>query len=393
MKRVLFIGDAHCASGFARSTHKVCDALHAAGWDVHVLGLNYTGDPHPYPYRLYPAAPGVSRGDFAGVQRTKALVEQIRPDVVVIQNDTWNVPGYMKEINKVEPRPKVVGFLAVDGKNVQSRFLKGLDKAIFWTRFAELEALEAGFTFPTAVVPLGVDLDVYKPSDRRVAREQLFMTPDGPMETLHDVPLQSAFIVGNINRNQPRKHLDLQISYFADFVKQYDATNAFLYFHACPTGDLAYDIQQLMKYYGLNKRLIYASPEIGHGIPEAGVVATMNCFDVMMTTSTHEGMGLPTLEGMACRIPQILPDHSAFSDWAVKGAMMVKCSEIEVTPNGCNMIGGIMDRTDGVVALGSLYKMPELREAVAVSGFKVANDPRYRWENIGAQFVAEMETL
>jgi len=40
-RRALLIGDAGVASGFARMNDAYVRGLQAAGWDVHVLGLNY----------------------------------------------------------------------------------------------------------------------------------------------------------------------------------------------------------------------------------------------------------------------------------------------------------------------------------------------------------------
>jgi len=45
MKKLLWIGDAACDSGFSNVTHSVLSFLHNS-WDVSVLGVNYRGDPH-----------------------------------------------------------------------------------------------------------------------------------------------------------------------------------------------------------------------------------------------------------------------------------------------------------------------------------------------------------
>src|SRR5580765_6972456 len=97
MRRLLWIGDAACASGFARCTHYTLDALRQS-WDIVVLGLNYMGDPHDYPYKIYPCFSG---GDLFGIGRIPELVQKYRPEVVVIQNDPWNIPQYMKPLVNV----------------------------------------------------------------------------------------------------------------------------------------------------------------------------------------------------------------------------------------------------------------------------------------------------
>src|SRR6185369_9240352 len=100
-------------SGFARCTHHTLEEVRKT-WDVHVLGLNYRGDPHDYPYPIYPAALG-RVDDLFGLNRVSPMVQKLRPDVVVVQNDPWNLPMYMELLRHVP----TIGALAVDGLNCQ----------------------------------------------------------------------------------------------------------------------------------------------------------------------------------------------------------------------------------------------------------------------------------
>ena len=51
MAKILWYGDACSNTGFARVTHSVLDHL-SKEHEVVVLGINYTGDPHEYPYKI-----------------------------------------------------------------------------------------------------------------------------------------------------------------------------------------------------------------------------------------------------------------------------------------------------------------------------------------------------
>lgn len=374
-RRLLWIGDAVVSSGFAKATHHVLDVLREV-WDVHVLGLNYLGDPHKYPYPIYPCWAG---GDGFGLGRVAPLVTSLRPDVVVVQNDPWNVPEYMKLAGNVP----VVASMPVDGKNCRGYVLNGLALAVFWTEFGRREACVGGYAGPTAVIPLGVDLGIYQPGDRLAARRAL-----GLSQHVHD-----AFVVGNINRNQPRKRLDLTISYFAEWVRSYDVRDAFLYLHVAPTGDQGYDVSQLMRWYGLSNRLILAEPAIGYGVREETLVRTYQVFDLQVTTSQGEGWGLPTMEGMACGIPQLAPDWAALGEWARGAAELVPCSEICVTPNHINAVGGVADRRAFVEALDRLYHEPAEREALSRRGLELVHREEYRWENVGDAFAAALDSV
>jgi D-inositol-3-phosphate glycosyltransferase len=377
---LLWVGDAVCDSGFAKCTHETIEGFSAQGWSVVILGLNYRGDPHPYPYRIFPAyVPG---GDLFGVRRLLEIVGKVRPEVIVFQNDPWNIPRYMEQIQQLKDVPTLIGAIAIDGKNAQGWALNGLDHTIFWTKFAEQEARKGGYNKTSSVVPLGVDLNIYKPGPRREARVALGL-PDFMMD---------GFIVLNMNRNQPRKRLDLTMEAFAEFYHTHVPDgNAFLYMHVCPTGDLGYDLDQLTAYYGLRKHVAVAAPGVYEGSSEADVVLTYQAADVQMSTTQGEGWGLTTMEGMACGIPQVVPAWSALGEWATSGAVMIPCLTTSVTPNKTNTIGGVPDKALLVNALHQLYIDHVHRRTIANAGLELVARPEYRWEHIARSFADEVE--
>lgn len=370
-RRLLWIGDAGVATGFAKATHETLDVLRET-WDVHVLGINYLGDPHSWPYPIYPCYPG---GDAFGVNRTGKLVTKLKPDLVILQNDPWNIPAYMKKLEKLDV--PVIASMPVDGLNCRGAGLNGLKLAIFWTEFGMHEAGKGGHRGAATVVPLGVDLRIYSPGDRLEARRALGM--QGAVDKV--------FIVGNVNRNQPRKRLDLTLRYFAEWIQQQRVKDAYLYLHLCPTGDDGYDVPQLARYYGVDKRVIFIQPEIGPGDPEERLVNTYRSFDVQVSTTQGEGWGLTTMEGMACGIPQIAPDWAALGEWAKGVADLVSCTTTSVTPNNVNVVGGIADPTEWIEAVHRVYcDANGERLKMAQDGLELVARPEYRWHAIGEAF-------
>lgn len=380
-RKVLWVGDAGCDSGFAKCTHYILDVVKDY-FDVAVMGINYLGDPVKYPYPIYPCWPG---GDAFGVKRLLDICDRTHPDIVVLQNDPWNVPAYLKQLDKIvdAERPKTVGFIAVDGKNCKGRALNGLDRVIFWTKFAQGEAVQGGCTVPSGIVPLGVDRNIYYPTSRAEARERIGLPDD----------VKNGFIVLNVNRNQPRKRHDLLVQYFAEWVLLKGIEDAFLYFHVAPTGDLGYDLDQLAAYYGLHGRVILAQPQIFRGISEEMLRTTYCAADIMATTTQGEGWGLTTMEGMACGIPQVVPDWSALGEWPEDAVVAVPCSNRVVTPNGVNVVGGVPDRDAFIEAMDSLYRQPRVREAYARDGLKLVSRPEFDWGNIGNRMVMELNEV
>jgi D-inositol-3-phosphate glycosyltransferase len=379
-KKVLWVGDAVVASGFAKATHGICDVL-AKTHDVRVLGLHHDGDPHEYSYPVHTTW-FLQGGDVLGAKKLPMLIDEWHPDVVIIQADAWQFPAYLSDLHRKwtdDPklhRPVVIGAVAIDGKNARGRGLRHLDHAVFWTKFGQDEAVKGGYEGPSDVIPLGVDLHMFYPEAKLHARR--FMTLP---EELHD-----KFIVGYVGRNQPRKRLDLLVRYFANWVNNYDAPDAMLYIHYAPTGEDAWDIKQLGDYYKVNGRIISVRPSLGFGASEKTMRMTYNCFNVFASCTQGEGWGLPHLEAAACRIPLIQPNWSALGEIFAGAAWNVDCTSVYHTPNKANCVGGVPDEEGFIRALNYMYQDRAMVEDHGLRALKVAQRPEYRWSDIGARW-------
>jgi D-inositol-3-phosphate glycosyltransferase len=378
--KLLWVGDAGCPSGFARATHEVLDVMRHE-FDVTVLGMNYRGDPHSYPYPIYAAAPG---GDAFGIGRLIWMCDVVKPDAIVIQQDGWNLPFYTDQLARFKEYATipVIAFVAVDGKNFRKEWLRGVSLAIFWTEFALNEARESGYEGSGMVIPLGVDTDVFYPEDRKEARQRLRLPPE----------VYNAFIVGNVNRNQPRKRWDLTVKYFAEWIKSKEIRDAYLFLHTAPTGDTGVDVKQLTVYYGIADRIMLVQPPTWYGAPDEHMRNTYNAFDVQVTTTQGEGFGLTTFEGMACGVPQIVPDWSALGDLCKDAAWMVPCTSTAIGPPYVNVIGGVPDQAKFTQALDSLYRNAHYRERNSKAAIERANEHRFRWAHIGQAFTDAVTT-
>jgi D-inositol-3-phosphate glycosyltransferase len=279
----------------------------------------------------------------------------------------------------------VIGIVAVDGKNVQGRELNGLHAAVFWTQFGADQAVKGGYAGPYAVVPLGVDIEMYKPMDQQEARRQFFSPDD------YDAGLKDAFIVSNVNRNQPRKRFDLSISYFAEWIKRCKIDNAYLHLHVAPTGDIGFDCHQLAVYYGIANRLILSDAEVWKGVSEKTLSRNYNIADVGLSTTQGEGWGLTTMEMMASGVANVVPGAAALGEWPEDAVFKVPCSEIAVTTNRVNIIGAIPDRQEMISALNQLYFDEGLRREYGELGLELVRRPEFRWDAIGKKFSEVVE--
>lgn len=407
--RILWLGDAVVSSGFARATHKVCDYLHAQGHEIHVLGINYWGDTHPYPYPIYPCYnPLQACTDLFGVHRLPMLIAQLQPDAVVILQDPWNIPAYFEQIDRCQeetirisrergidppviPSPPIIGWLAVDSKNHNGKPLNRLSHIVTWTQFGEDELIAGGYQGPTSIVPLGVDTTLYRPLNQLESRRQIFSS----LPHLHE----NAFIVGVVGRNQPRKRLDLTLEYFAAWVRTYGIEDGYLYLHVAPTGDRGVDIPSLVRYYGLQNRVIINSPDIGFGEPETLMPLIYSTMDVYLTTTQGEGFGLPCLEAMACGTPCIVPNWSGLGDqgWTGDAAIKIPCTSTAITALNHGLactIGGIPDKQGVIEALQRCYEVTAYgygRNETVSNGLDLARI--LTWDSVGKGMLDVIESV
>lgn len=398
--KVLICGDSPTVStGFARCTRVACNSLLAAGHEVIVLGISEFGDPRlvtEYPYPIYPCVQPIDNGhDVLGVTRLPTLVDRLKPSLIILINDPWNIPAYMDQLKITKgicdklgaefTIPPVIAWLAVDSVNHKGELLNSLAHVITWTNFAANELSRGGCTVPMSVVPLGVDRDVFYPRDQAASRRMVCSAlPD------------NAFVVGVVGRNQPRKRLDLTLKYFANWIHSYGIDNAYLFLYVAPTGETGCDITQLVKYYNLTGKVMSHTSPIGKGHSDELLAHVYSAFDVYLSTSQAEGWGLPALEAMSCGVPCVLPDFASFGPegWTGDTACAISCFTTSLTaPLNGNpyTIGGIPDERSTINALSLLYKDDKARHTLSLNGRLLAST--LTWANTERKFRRAIETV
>lgn len=374
---LLWLSDGVVHTGFSRVTHSVLEHLRHE-FDVGLLAAHYNGDPHSYPYPIWPAPSWV---EPFGFERLPEVAKTFKPDVVLVLNDTYYVGMFAKLREKLKATWKLVGYMPMDGPNLHPNVaaeLSKLDMAIFYTRFGLDMALQAGFRGLASIIPHGIDLELFKPKPKHVARLAMGIPDD-------------AFVVGNVNRNQPRKRLDLTLAYFADWIERKNVPeNVRLYLH-CATKDVHIaDVPALAQYFGVRHRLILPTRSLtwDRGVPDEDLSTVYSALDVNVSTTLGEGWGLPIMEAMACGVPNIVPAWSGLAEWAQGAVEYVPCSELEVFAGLENRIGGVADREAFVTALNDLYRSATRRRDLAQNGLALVRKPEFEWSNIARLFAA-----
>jgi D-inositol-3-phosphate glycosyltransferase len=391
--RLLAVGDGVVPTGFARVLHSVLGRLQDR-WEIHHLAINYDGSPHTFGWPVYPAA---SESDYWGAGRLRELVEQVRPEIVLLLNDPWVLGSYVDALREVPDEVRramrVVAYAPVDAGPLDPGLmapLAGLDRLVLYTEFGRRE-VERSFDllrrerpdlrFPRLdVVPHGVDTDVFRPwpaengtPGRLLARQRLL-----PAE-LHD-----SFIVLNANRNQPRKRIDLTLKGFARFAED-KPENVRLYLHM-GVEDCGWNVIALARRFGIADRLILTAEErLLPAVADNVLDRIYNACDVGINTSVGEGWGLVNLEHAATGAAQVVPRHSACAEiW--DGAAMLMEPSVSLTTEQILTEGLLVSPEEVARALEALYRDPDLLAAMSAAARHVATRPEYQWAQVAERW-------
>lgn len=379
--RLLWIGDACVPTGFAKVTHNVLNYLKNY-WDVHVLGVNYLGDPHDYSYPIYPARHYYHKDPF-GSERVRSMVEGLKPDLVCSIQDPPQIYLYGKNIKESGHECPFLAYIPVDSEcqALADKIQEVTDGVIFCTRFGMKSFYASGYRGMAYLIPHGVDRNLFFPHDKTYCRRKM------GLEKLKD-----AFIFGNINRNNPRKRMDLTIYYFSRWISRYKPErDVYLYLH-CFNDDtdlIGYNLSKLAEYYGVLDRVILPDKAYTSwkGIREDAMYIIYNALDVQISTTVMSGFELTHLEGMSCGIPQIVPNYAALSEWPSGHAVQVPCSSIMAgLGNSSVCVGKVPDEDHFIDAMQKLYESEELRKEYSEKGIELASQPEFNWTVIAQSF-------
>lgn len=376
----LFICDGVTPTGFSRVAHGIIENL-PKDWEIHHLAINYRGDPHEYSHHIYPAMLG---GDLWGFNRIKDF-KDYNLDFVFILNDIWVIAQYLKVFKDIKEKdenweiPPIIVYYPVDGDNFTTSWFDDFDivsRAVVYTQFGHDVCKAAAPEIEFEIIPHGTDLDIFHPLGNKLeVRKQYFdKNPE----------LWESFIVLNVNRNQPRKRLDVALEGFAEFVQ--DKPDNVKYYHHAGIKDSGWNILDISTMLGIQNRIILTNTVRDTqrvSVEELNMI--YNIADIGINTSTGEGWGLCSTEGAACGVPQIVPDHSACTELFTDIGILVPVNQYLYSPDTL-VRGGLVHPSDVAEALEILYQSAELRETLGRESYKKFTSKEYTWEHIAKQW-------
>jgi glycosyltransferase involved in cell wall biosynthesis len=287
--------------------------------------------------------------------RLAGILRSFRPDVI----DLWEEPWGLVSAHTCMLRNQLL-----PGTRIVSETEQNIDKALpfpfeqfrrFTLRNADFvigrnaEAVEItrrkGYRGPAAVVPNGVDTDLFKPSEREAARTALGL---------------SGFVCGYAGRLVEQKGL-------AEIVHALKECPPDVNVLFVGSGPYQEELEKLIAGLNLGNRVRFLADRGREELPQI-----MTALDVLLLPSRttprwKEQFGRVIIEAHACRTPVIGSDSGAIPGVVGDGGLIVPEQNIAALAE----------------AIRSLRADPALRERMSAAG-RVQVERHYSWERVAA---------
>lgn len=372
--RILFYGDAVCvATGFGTVSRNILVPLHSTGkYDISVLGVNYYGEPHKFPFDIWPVGFNQDRDPY-GRKQVQQQISNSDFDILFMLQDSF----ILEFIRDLLPQLKFSGkkfkslvYFPVDGvpKVNWVEAMSVADYPVTYTKFGFDECVKAcpSIKSKLRIVPHGINPNDFYPlsyGEMLDFRKRYFG------------PVAHKFIITNVNRNQQRKDIPRFLMAFREFNKKYPESVAYCHMAVVDQG---WDLNVVVESLGLkvNKNVVFPQ-NFGpnRGFPIEILNKIYNASDVVVSSATGEGWGLAQVEAMATRTPIISPNNTACTDIvnSSQGGLLVDSGhDLEhfvILPHDNEVIRPIVSIQGMVDAMERLYKDEVLRMRLGENGY------------------------
>jgi len=347
-------------SGYMNIAVSMCTGLvEQHGRDVIALGFGYDGREHHHPFKIVPSKPQL-------VPDMVRLLGQQEVDIeaIVVALDIPLQEALMRKV-QVPGEIPYIGLFPVEGPPVTMSWamqLARMDQALVMSRFGQKALADAGVQ--ATYVPIGVNCAQWRPpveNERIMIREGLGIPDD-------------VFMVLTVADNQERKNLSVAMEIFAHFSLDVEETDQYGHILSAtpkrptqwhlvtrPESPIGFKLNDLAMDMQVMDRLVLYN----RGMPFKALWSLFVAADAFLLTSKAEGLAMPVLEAMACRLPVVGTDTCAIHEHLTSGrGLLIKPGYLMIDPWG-NSQRALADRDAGVRALERLADMDtDKREAM-----------------------------
>lgn len=297
---------------------------------------------------------------------TKTIVEQMTQ----FERQQFKLISYMDQVYPYQ-KPEYI--------NLLNNFFDGV---IAFTPYWKTVVRELGLKkeIPCYFFPHGFDSSLYFPIDKKICR------------LYFNIP-ENAFVILNLNRNQPRKRLDHTIMAYVNVVERHiKLNNKDKKPIKLMIGTTIKGYWNLTDIYKNELRRRNIPEEIGmqylstipkpQQLSDRDINILYNACDIGLNTCEGEGFGLCQFEHLAIGAPQVAADIGGFKEFLNKNnSILVKPKWNYYIDNVRDGIGGlaeVSDPNDFADAIWKYYTNPDLLEKHGKTGRKEITE-NYEW--------------
>lgn len=312
-------------NGYSKVVHHLIQELSKQSW-LDIIHFGTQRMVNADLNRSYPASVRVIDGTAQEKEKQlgfafselPSLIQTERPDVVWIYNDLSVICTYIEAIRKaIENRWfKLWAYVDITYQYPPQAMIDVLNRdveRIFCFTKGWKDVLKShGATRPIDVMNHGVDSRIYRSIPKEMARQTLGLPKD-------------VFLFTSLNKNIPRKRLDLLIIAFTKLIVRFPMKPLFLLIVADKGDRGGYPLFEIFsREIKLNNasvdhfgnRLLITSKDTCYRDEDINLL--YNCGDVGISCADGEGFGLCSFEQMSLGIPQIVPEINGYNEYCLE---------------------------------------------------------------------------
>lgn len=330
-----------------------------------------------------------------GFAELPGVIQSEKPDVVFIYNDIAVISGYIEEIRKqIQNRFfRIWAYIDMVYVSQPQQMIdiinRDVERIFCFSKGWKEQLKEQGITRPVDVITHAANPSITRNIPRDLARQSLGLPKD-------------MFLFTSLNKNIPRKRLDILVMAFVKLIVRFPMKPIFLLIVADKGDKGGY---HLFDIYARELKLQNASTDtFGNRLlitssntcyKDEDINLLNNCSDVGVSCAEGEGYGLCTFEQMALGIPQIVPNILGHQEYCNENnCIMIQPKIRFYIPQAHSTTTGeaqLVDTEDVAKAMERYLFDEDLRKLHGKLGKEKVSE--YTWEKSTATLIKRLKAL
>lgn len=271
-------------------------------------------------------------GTSFGFNKLPKVIDVVKPQVVILLNDSNIIHGWLMSINNsaiAHKKCMILPYVCTEYIGVPENEIALYNQIccglLAMAQFTIDEFNNNGSLLKSYRLSHGYANNIKK-IDKSLAKKRM------------DIP-EDTFVFFSGSKNQPRKRLDIIIRAFVHLLTKHADKKVLLMFN-CGLVDMGWNLKELYirlckenNIKNMEKYIYFCSENIGcSNKNDEELTIIYNASDVGVTTSTGESFGLIPFEQSALGVPQIIPNWGGIVESVPYGSIKVDTNDYYVYP-------------------------------------------------------------